>query len=402
MSTENNLKSLYENSIKILSDLIAFKTISGEDNNSLINYCDDILKKLGATSFKTFDKEKKRANLFATLKAKKPNAKVPIILSGHTDVVPVSKGWSSDPFKATIKDDKLYGRGSCDMKGFIACVLAQVPQMTRRSLRTSAHIALSYDEEVGCIGVRRLIELMATLPVRPMMGVIGEPTGMQVVRAHKGKQAFRVTVRGRSSHSAYPTEGVNAVDTASELVAYIRRLQQNIRVHGPFDDAYTVPNTTLHVGTIHGGTALNIVPEKCVLEFEIRYLPEQDVDRLVADIRGHIVTVLEPPMQAVDPDTGIEIEVLTSYPGLSIQTDAKVVGLVQSLLDDAEGTQKISFGSEAGLFTGELGIPAVVCGPGSIQQAHRADEYVSEEQLDRCMRFVSKLTDLLVDGIAFS
>ncbi len=186
------------------------------------------------------------------------------------------------------------------------------------------------------------------------------------------------------------------------MVAYIRRLQQNIRVHGPFDDAYTVPNTTLHVGTIHGGTALNIVPEKCVLEFEIRHLPEQDVDRLVADIRGHIVTVLEPPMQAVDPDTGIEIEVLTSYPGLSIQTDAKGVGLVQSLLDDAEGTQKISFGSEAGLFTGELGIPAVVCGPGSIQQAHRADEYVSEEQLDRCMRFVSKLTDLLVDGIAFS
>jgi len=274
--------------------------------------------------------------------------------------------------------------------------------MTRRPLRTPAHIALSYDEEIGCLGVRRLIELMATLPARPMMGVIGEPTGMQVVRGHKGKQAFRVTVRGRSSHSAYPTSGVNAVDTASELVCYIRHLQQNIRVHGPFDDAYTVPNTTLHVGTIHGGTALNIVPEKCVLEFEIRHLPEQDTESLVADIRGHIATVLEPPMQAVDPEAGVEFEVLTRYPGLSTQTDAAVVSLVQSLLSDTEGTQKISFGSEAGLFTSELGIPAVVCGPGSIQQAHRADEYVSEKQLDRCMRFISKLTDSLVDGIAFS
>jgi len=386
--------------LRLLTDLVAFDTTSRRSNLELIDYVQHYLRRYGVDSELIFDETRSKANLYATIGTTDSPG---VMLSGHTDVVPVDgQDWHTDPFSLVSRDGCFYARGSADMKGFIACVLAQVPQMTRRSLRTSAHIALSYDEEVGCIGVRRLIELMAALPVRPMMGVIGEPTGMQVVRAHKGKQAFRVTVRGRSSHSAYPTEGVNAVDTASELVAYIRQLQQNIRVHGPFDDAYTVPNTTLHVGTIHGGTALNIVPEKCVLEFEIRHLPEQDVDRLVADIRGHIATVLEPPMQAVYPDTGIEIEVLTSYPGLSIQTDAAVVGLVQSLLDDTEGTQKISFGSEAGLFAGELGIPAVVCGPGSIQQAHRADEYVSEEQLDRCMRFISKLTDLLVDGIAFS
>ena len=385
---------------RLLTDLVAFDTTSRSSNLELIDYVQQYLRKYGVDSELIFDETRSKANLYATIGTTDSPG---VMLSGHTDVVPVDgQDWHTDPFSLVSRDGRFYARGSADMKGFIACVLAQVPEMTDRALSTSLHIALSYDEEIGCIGVRRLIDLMATQPVRPMMGVIGEPTGMQVVRAHKGKQAFKVTVRGRSSHSAYPTEGVNAVDTASELVAYIRQLQQNIRIHGPFDDAYTVPNTTLHVGTIHGGTALNIVPEKCVLEFEIRHLPEQDVDRLVADIRSHILTVLEPPMQAVDPDTGIEIEVLTSYPGLSTQVDTAVVSQVQSLLNDLESTQKISFGSEAGLFTGELGIPAVVCGPGSIQQAHKANEYVSEEQLDRCMCFMSKLTDSLVDGIALS
>jgi len=386
--------------LRLLTDLVAFDTTSRRSNLDLIDYVQHYLRGHGVDSELIFDETRCKANLYATIGTTDSPG---VMLSGHTDVVPVDgQDWHTDPFSLVSRDGCFYARGSADMKGFIACVLAQVPQMTRRPLRTPAHIALSYDEEIGCLGVRRLIELMATLPARPMMGVIGEPTGMQVVRGHKGKQAFRVTVRGRSSHSAYPTSGVNAVDTASELVCYIRHLQQNIRVHGPFDDAYTVPNTTLHVGTIHGGTALNIVPEKCVLEFEIRHLPEQDTESLVADIRGHIATVLEPPMQAVDPEAGVEFEVLTRYPGLSTQTDAAVVSLVQSLLSDTEGTQKISFGSEAGLFASELGIPVVVCGPGSIQQAHRADEYVSEKQLDRCMRFISKLTDSLVDGIAFS
>ena len=218
MSTENNNNELYNNSIKILSDLISFKTISGEDNNSLINYCDDILKKLGATSFKTFDDEKKRVNLFATLKAKKPNGKIPIILSGHTDVVPVSKGWSTDPFMATIKGDKLYGRGSCDMKGFIACTLAFAPIYSKSNLDRDIHFSFTFDEETACQGAPILIKELKKREIKDGICIVGEPTNMKIIDAHKGCYEYTTYFKGLAGHSSLPDKGVSAVEYASRYV----------------------------------------------------------------------------------------------------------------------------------------------------------------------------------------
>ena len=218
MSTENNLETLYENSIKILSDLIAFKTISGEDNNSLIDYCDKILKNLGADSFKTFDKEKKRVNLFATIKAKKPNGKIPIILSGHTDVVPVSKSWSTDPFKATIKDDKLYGRGSCDMKGFIACTLAYAPIYSKSDLDRDIHFSFTFDEETACQGAPILIEELKRKGIKNGICIVGEPTNMKIIDAHKGCYEYTTHFEGLAGHGSAPDKGVNAVEYAARFI----------------------------------------------------------------------------------------------------------------------------------------------------------------------------------------
>ena len=382
--------------LTLLRDLVAFDTTSRHSNLALIDYVQDYLTGLGVDSELVFDETGSKANLYATIG---PDNIGGVMLSGHTDVVPIDgQNWHSDPFTLTEKDALYFGRGTADMKGFIACVLAEVPRMTSLALKSPVHIALSYDEEVGCLGVRRLIETLSGAPVLPRMAIIGEPTAMQVVCAHKGKRAFRVSVGGRSAHSAYPTDGVNAIEYAVDLIARIRQLQADIRVHGPFDQAYRVPNTTLHVGTIRGGSALNIVPESCVFEFEIRHLPEQDVDALVDEITDYASETLLPAMQAADPDTAITIESLTRYPGLATGRDEPVIGFVQSLLGGDRSTEKISFGSEAGLFKGELGIPGVVCGPGSIQQAHRPDEFVAIEQLDICAGMLGRLVDGLCES----
>ncbi len=379
--------------MSILADLIGFDTTSRNSNLELIRYVEDYLSQHGVQSTLVHDDSGHKANLYATIG---PAELGGVMLSGHTDVVPVDgQRWASDPFVLERIDDKVFGRGSADMKGFIACVLEWVPEMVAASLATPIHIALSYDEEVGCIGVRRLLDLMEKMPVVPSMAIIGEPTNMEIVVAHKGKRGIRVNVRGASAHSAYPTEGVNAIEVAAQLIAHISEVQQDIEKNGPFDPGYRVPHTTLHVGTVRGGTALNIVPNECSFDFEIRHLPEHEIDPLIDTIQRYARDNLEPTMRLKNPDCGIDFTELFGYPALFTAPDAPVVAFVRSLLEYDRAVEQISFGSEAGLFSRRIGIPAVVCGPGSILQAHRPDEYVSIEQLETCRTMLRRLVESL-------
>ena len=379
--------------MSILADLIGFDTTSRNSNLELIRYVEDYLSQHGVQSTLVHDDSGHKANLYATIG---PAELGGVMLSGHTDVVPVDgQRWASDPFVLEPIDDKVFGRGSADMKGFIACVLEWVPEMVAASLATPIHIALSYDEEVGCIGVRRLLDLMEKMPVVPSMAIIGEPTNMEIVVAHKGKRGIRVNVRGASAHSAYPTEGVNAIEVAAQLIAHISEVQQDIEKNGPFDPGYRVPHTTLHVGTVRGGTALNIVPNECSFDFEIRHLPEHEIDPLIDTVQRYARDNLEPTMRLKNPDCGIDFTELFGYPALFTAPDAPVVAFVRSLLECDRAVEQISFGSEAGLFSRRIGIPAVVCGPGSILQAHRPDEYVSIEQLETCRTMLRRLVESL-------
>ena len=379
--------------MSILADLIGFDTTSRNSNLELIRYVEDYLSQHGVQSTLVHDDSGHKANLYATIG---PAELGGVMLSGHTDVVPVDgQRWASDPFVLERIDDKVFGRGSADMKGFIACVLEWVPEMVAASLATPIHIALSYDEEVGCIGVRRLLDLMEKMPVVPSMAIIGEPTNMEIVVAHKGKRGIRVNVRGASAHSAYPTEGVNAIEVVAQLIAHISEVQQDIEKNGPFDPGYRVPHTTLHVGTVRGGTALNIVPNECSFDFEIRHLPEHEIDPLIDTVQRYATDNLEPTMRLKNPDCGIDFTELFGYPALFTAPDAPVVAFVRSLLERDRAVEKISFGSEAGLFSRRIGIPAVVCGPGSILQAHRPDEYVSIEQLETCRTMLRRLVESL-------
>jgi len=378
----------------LLKKLVSYDTTSTLSNLELIHFVQAYLQQHGVESKLVHDESGAKANLYATIG---PQDKPGVMLSGHTDVVPVSgQNWSSDPFELTERDNRLYGRGSCDMKGFIASALAIVPILVKQNLHTPVHLALSFDEEVGCLGVRRLIDVMEGLPVRPSMAIIGEPTSMQLMVGHKGKQAVRVTVTGLSGHSAYPAEAVNAVEYAAELVVEIRRIHNKFRQYGPFDDDFRIPHTTLHVGVLNGGTALNIVPNHCQFDFEIRHLPQDDPQPIIKQLKDYAEKTLLPQMNTVSNDAAIQFEPLAGYPGLYTAADQEVIQFVQQLLNSNGDTSKISFGTEGGLFSERLGIPAVVCGPGSIIQAHKADEYVSLEQLTMCDSMMSRLAQVLV------
>ena len=381
---------------ELLERLVSFDTTSALSNLALIHFIQEYLEQYGIESQCISDETGGKANLYATIG---PQNKGGVMLSGHTDVVPVKgQPWSSDPFTLTERNDRLYARGSCDMKGFIASALAIVPQLTHQTLHTPMHLAFSYDEEVGCLGVRRMIDVMEALPVRPAMAIIGEPTSMKVMIGHKGKRSERITVTGQSGHSAYPTEAVNAIEYAAELVAEIRRIHAEFKVNGPFDSDYRVPHSTLHVGVFNGGTALNIVPNQCVFDFEVRHLPQDDPGEILQRIRRYAERELLPDMRAVSGGVEIGFEALSAYPGLYTPPDAEVVRFARGLLGEDTGVSKISFGTEGGLFSERLGIPAVVCGPGSIQQAHKADEYVSLEQLGACDGMMSRLVEQVVEN----
>ena len=389
MSTENNSELLFDNSVKILTDLIGFKTISGEDNSLLIDYCDDILKKLGATSFRTYDDEKKRVNLFATLKAKNSNTKKPIILSGHTDVVPVSKGWSSDPFTATVKEDKLYGRGSCDMKGFIACALAYAPIFSKSNLDRDIHFSFTFDEETACQGAPILIEELKKRDIKDGICIIGEPTNMKIIDAHKGCYEYTTYFKGLAGHSSAPHKGVSAVEYASRYVNKLIELREKLKERAPKDSIFDPPHSTLSIGGVFGGIAHNVIADKCHVNWETRPVVKEDGVFLNQEIDKYANDVLLPDMKKKFSPSSIEKNIIGEIVGFDREEKSDACELISNLTGD-NSRQVVSFGTEAGLFQ-EIGISTVVCGPGSIEQAHKIDEFIVLDELKKCL-------DLL-DGI---
>ena len=386
MSTEINLEELYNNSITILSDLIGFKTISGDDNNELINYCEDYLGKLGASSFKTFDENKKRVNLFATIKAKKANGIKPIILSGHTDTVPVSKSWSTDPFKATIKGDKLYGRGSCDMKGFIACTLAFAPIFSKIELNRDIHFSFTFDEETACLGAPILIEELKRRKIKDGICIVGEPTKMKIIDAHKGCYEYTTYFEGLAGHSSMPHKGVSAVEFASRYANKLIELREELKKRAPKNSIFDPPFSTLQVGGIFGGIAHNVIADKCHVDWETRPVVKEDGVFLNQKIDEYANNVLLKEMKKIFPDAKITKKIIGEVAGFDRVINSEACELVSSLTGD-NSREVVSFGTEAGLFQ-EVGISTVVCGPGSIEQAHKVDEYIELSEIKKCLKFL--------------
>jgi acetylornithine deacetylase len=374
---------------EMVTRLVGFDTTSRNSNLALIEFVRDYLDRNKVASELVFAEDGKKANLYATIG---PQDARGILLSGHTDVVPIDdQDWHTDPFKLVEKDSRLYGRGSADMKSFIAVVLTLVPELVRRKLRTPIHLSFSYDEEVGCIGVRRLIDVLANRPNRPRLAIVGEPTMMQVGIGHKGKHTLRCHVHGYEAHSSQIHLGVNAIEAAAEIIAKLKEIARRKRDQGPFDPDFDPPYSSIHTGLVHGGTALNIVPRDCEFDFEIRPLPGDDVAGFVAELREFAESQVLAEMRAVRPETDIVIEELSSAPGLNTPADAEITQLAAALSGE-NNTMKVSFGTEGGLFQA-AGIPAVICGPGSIDQAHKPDEFIELDQIDRCERFLQRLID---------
>jgi len=376
-------------SLEILERLISFPTVSRDSNLSLIEFVRDFLTSRSLASRLYMDSAGRKANLYASVG---PPDQPGVLLSGHTDVVPVEgQRWSSAPFQLQRRGERLYARGAADMKGFLACALRAAERAAAGPLRVPLQLAFSYDEEIGCLGVRSLIDDMADWSHRPRFCIVGEPTLLRTALGHKGKTALKAICHGRAAHSAAPDRGVNAIHMAAGLVDRIRQRQAHIARGGPHDTAYEVPYTTLHVGVIHGGTALNIVPERCEIEFEIRNLPSDDPAALVGALHADTAAITA---SLCDSDASIELELGSQYPALDTPADSEVVRLVASLTGHREPI-KVGFGSEAGLFSDRLGIPTVVCGPGSIEQAHKPDEFVELDQLLRCDAMLDALIDRL-------
>ena len=376
---------LFEKSIKILKDLISFKTISGENNSSLINYCEDILTKCGASSFKVFDEEKKRVNLFATLKAKKPNGLESIILSGHTDVVPVSKGWSTDPFVAEIKEDKLYGRGSCDMKGFLACSLAFAEIFSQSNLSRDIHFSLTFDEETACIGAPLLIEELKKRKITNGICIVGEPTKMKIIDSHKACYEYTTFFEGLAGHSSKPDEGVNAAEYASKYVNKLMSLRNELMNREPKNSIFTPPYSTLSIGGIFGGIAHNVIADKCHVNWETRPINKEDGVYLNNEIDKYENELLT-EMKKKYPNASIKKKIIGEIIGFNRVTNSKACEFVSSITGDNE-REVVSFGTEAGLFQ-EIGISTVVCGPGSIEQAHKIDEFIELSEIKECLSFL--------------
>jgi acetylornithine deacetylase len=373
---------------QLLERLVGFDTTSRNSNLGLIEFVRDYLDRLGVASELVFDAAGAKANLLATIG---PPDRPGIVLSGHTDVVPIDgQNWSSEPFACVEREGRLYGRGTADMKGFIATALALVPDFQALRLCAPIHLAFSYDEEVGCKGVPSLLDhLGAHLPARPSGCVVGEPTGMRVANGHKGKAGYVCTVTGRASHAALNHLGVNAIEIAAEIIAELRRLNAEFRAAGPFAPGFEPPHCTVSTGVIAGGSALNVVPDQCRFEFEFRPLPGQDPDVLFAAIRDWAERTLLPAMRSVSPAAGIAWRELMSYPALGALDNAAIEDLC-CRLTGTEQPIKLAFGTEAGHFASR-GIPTVVCGPGDIRVAHRPDEYVELAQLESCARFLHRL-----------
>jgi acetylornithine deacetylase len=371
--------------LALLRDLIAFDSVSHRPNLDIVAYVEALLGGFGITARRYPNAAGDKAALLATIG---PADRPGIVLSAHLDVVPVDgQAWSSPPFEATLREGRVQGRGATDMKGFIACALAHVADFAAAARETPVHLALSYDEEVGCAGTADLVAAVAALPARPGLCIVGEPTGMRVARAHKGKIARRVTFRGKAGHSALPHRAANAVEAAAELAVRLSALGAGLRRRS--DPSFEPPWSSVHVGSIHGGGALNIVPDHAVLEFEVRMLPGEDEAALAARLDA-IVEEASSALAARAAEGRIEVEAISAYPGLDTPADGRAVALGNILAGRRDGPITIAFGTEAGLYD-RAGVPTVVCGPGDIGRAHRADEWIGLDELAAADAMMARL-----------
>lgn len=375
----------------LLARLVGFNTVSRESNLELIAFVQDYLQGLGVASELFHSEDGRKANLWATLG---PTDRGGVLLSGHTDVVPVDgQHWSLPPFELTERDGRLYGRGTADMKGWLACVLAALPRMLDCELRLPLHLAFSYDEEVGCLGVHSLLAALRRRPHPPVACIIGEPTALRPVLGHKGKLAMRCQVRGAACHSAYAPQGVNAIEYAARLVAELGAIGERLAAKDLHDTRFDPPFSTVQTGLIRGGQALNIVPADCQFDFEVRALPNLDPHSVADTLAQFARERLLPRMRQVHSGSDIAFTQLASYPALATAAESEVAGLI-ALLSGRDDFGTVAFGSEGGLFD-QAGIPSVVCGPGSMEQGHKPDEFISLAQLQACDALLERLAQWL-------
>ncbi len=373
---------------KLLADLVGFDTVSDRSNLPLIAYIEKYLASFGITGRRLVDDTGQKASLWVTIG---PENTPGIVLSGHTDVVPVERQpWTGDPFKLIERDGRYYGRGTTDMKGFVAVCLAMVPEISGANLKMPIHLAISYDEEVGCIGVRPMLRELSHAPVKPLGCFVGEPTQMQIIIGHKGKHGVRAMFRGKSCHSSLAPNGVNAVEYAAELITEVRRRAIQLEREGQRDEMYDVAHTTLLTSIAQGGTALNIVPDECVVEFEARGLGANESKAVTDAIVAWAKAEIEPAMRKNDPSCGIDFEEILEYPALDMEAGHPLVALAKQL-SGRNSHGKVSFGTEASLFVSMADIPTIVIGPGSIEQAHKPDEFVEISELSKCAGFIERL-----------
>lgn len=378
------------NSIEWLTTLVGFDTTSRNSNLGLIETVRDALARQGAQCALSTNADGSKANLFVTLPAADGSTQGGIALSGHTDVVPVDgQEWSTDPFALTEKDGRLYGRGSCDMKGFIAAALSLAPEWLSQPPARPLHLALSYDEEVGCLGAPVLLRDLQQRGQRIDGCIVGEPTGMRPVVAHKGINVFSCLVHGKATHSSLTPLGCNAIEHAARLICHIRDLADSYRGHGPYDQHFDVPFTTLTTNQISGGIAVNTIADQCRFSYEFRNLPGMPVEAIQQRITDYVHNELLPRMRTEYPQARIDITQTAQTPFLDASEQAAITALVRALTHD-DSIRKVGYSTEAGLFE-QAGIPTIVCGPGDIAQAHKADEYLTIEQLHACENFLCKL-----------
>jgi acetylornithine deacetylase len=376
----------------LLDDLIGFPTISSDSNLALIDFAAERLGDLGARLDVTRDESGAKANLFATIG---PDVDGGVVLSGHTDVVPVEgQPWTSDPFQAEDNGETIVGRGACDMKGFIAAALAMAPRFAEQPLTRPLHLAFTHDEEVGCLGAGRMLEAFVETGRRPKVCIIGEPTEMRIIEGHKGGHEYTTAFTGLEGHASLPDQGVNAVEYAARFISKLLETQEALKSRAPAGSRFDPPYSTLQTGVIHGGIARNVIPRHCSLEWEMRPISRIDADYAMDSIRRYAREELLPRMRAVSPEASIVTHVIGEIPGLEPMTDSEAVALAKALTGE-NACEVVSFGTEAGLFQA-VGIDTVVCGPGSIEQAHRPDEFVSLDQLNQCLAMIERLIPRLV------
>ena len=397
MSALTNINGeIFQNTLRILTDLIKFQTVSGKSNIKLIEYCENELKRSGASSFKTFNNTKTQANLFSSIGANKKNEKEGIILSGHTDVVPaVSKEWTSDPYTAIKKDNKVYGRGTCDMKGFIACTLAVAPLFASKKLKAPIHFSYTFDEETGCLGAPLVLADLKKRNINFSACIIGEPTNMKTITAHKGYNEYITHFTGLSGHASNPDGGVSAIEYAIQYSNKLLELRDELKKRISKKAIFSPSYSTLQIGKISGGLGANVIADQCSLEWEVRPVNREDGEFISKNIDAYTKDILIPKIKKNNPKGDIRKEIIGEVVGFNKEESSEAANLVCNLTGDNE-KNTMSFGTEAGLFQNS-GISTVICGPGSIEQAHTVDEFITYDQLKSCLKMLISLQEKMVN-----